>query len=37
MKYVIGPFGSKAQADELAQALTARQITAVEVEKVESN
>ena len=37
MKYVIGPFGSKAQADELASALTARQITAVEVEKVENN
>lgn len=37
MKYVIGPFGSKAQADELAQALTARQITAVEVEKIGNN
>ena len=37
MKYVIGPFGSKAQADELASALTARQITAVEVEKVGNN
>ena len=36
MKYVIGPFGSKSQADELAAALTARQITAVEVEKVEN-
>ena len=37
MKHVIGPFGSKAQADELASALAARQITAVEVEKVGNN
>ncbi len=37
MKYVIGPFGSKAQADELAAALTAKQITAVEVEKLGNN
>ena len=37
MKYVIGPFGSKAQADDLAAALAARQITAVEVEKLANN
>ena len=37
MKYVIGPFSNKAQADELANALSARQITSVEVEKVGNN
>ena len=34
MKYVIGPFSNKAQADELANALAGKQITSVEVEKV---
>ena len=34
MKYVIGPFGNKAQADELADALVGKQISSVEVEKV---
>ncbi len=33
MKYVIGPFSNKAQADELANALIGKQITSVEVEK----
>lgn len=33
MKFVIGPFTSKAQADALADALIARQVTSVEVEK----
>lgn len=37
MKFVIGPFTSKAQADELASALSARQVTSVEVEKVGNN
>lgn len=37
MKFVIGPFDSKAQAEELASALTARQVTSVEVEKVGNN
>lgn len=35
MKYVIGPFNAKSQAEELAAALTSRQVTAVEVEKVD--
>lgn len=34
MKYVIGPFTNKAQADELANALAGKQITSVEVEKI---
>lgn len=37
MKYVIGPFSNKAQADDLAGALAGKQITGVEVEKVENN
>lgn len=37
MKYVIGPFTNKAQAEDLANALSTRQITGVEVEKVENN
>mgnify|MGYP003443088811 FL=1 len=37
MKFVIGPCTSKAQADELASALSARQVTSVEVEKVGNN
>ena len=37
MKFVIGPFTSKAQADELAGALASRQVTGVEVEKLEDN
>lgn len=37
MKFVIGPFSSKAQAEELASALSARQVTSVEVEKVGNN
>lgn len=37
MKFVIGPFDSKAQAEELASALTASQVTSVEVEKVGNN
>lgn len=36
MKYVIGPFSNKAQADELANALIGKQINSVEVEKVEN-
>lgn len=35
MKFVIGPFNAKSQADELVSALISRQVTAVEVEKVE--
>ncbi len=37
MKYVIGPFTNKTQADGLAEALAGKQITGVEVEKVENN
>ena len=37
MKFVIGPFSNKAQAEELASALAARQVTSVEVEKVGNN
>ena len=37
MKFVIGPFTSKAQADELAGALAARQVTGVEVENIGNN
>lgn len=34
MKYVIGPFSTKAQADALANALIVKQISSVEVEKI---
>ena len=36
MKYVIGPFTNKTQADALASALMAQNITGVEVEKLEN-
>ena len=37
MKFVIGPFSNKGQADELASALATRQVTGVEVEKIGNN
>lgn len=37
MKFVIGPFSLKMQAEELAGALTAKQINNVEVDKVDGN
>ncbi len=36
MKYVIGPFTGKAQAEALATALMAKKITGVEIEKLEN-
>lgn len=36
MKYVIGPFANKSQADALANALLARQVSGVEIEKLEN-
>lgn len=36
MKYVIGPFGNKNEADALANALRGRQVSGVEVQKLEN-
>lgn len=36
MKYVIGPFASKSQAENLANALIAKQVSGVEIEKLEN-
>ena len=36
MKYVIGPFTNKTQAETLATALMAQNVTGVEIEKLEN-
>ena len=36
MKYVVGPFSSKVQAETLSSALNAKKVSGVEVEKVEN-
>jgi hypothetical protein len=36
MKYVIGPFQEREQAEKLVNALLAKQVTNVEIEKLEN-